>query len=54
MGRPVKDERYPPKGQLIDQHGVPVRWIASGFYGNVIRVADEASYVVDLLKKEHS
>lgn len=49
---PLKMNGIPQK-VIIDQHGV-VRWIASGFYGNVIRVADEVSYVVDLLKKEHS
>ena len=49
---PLKMNGIPQK-VIIDQNGV-VRWIASGFYGNVIRVADEVSYVVDLLKKEHS
>ena len=49
---PLKMSGIPQK-VIIDQHGI-VRWMAGGFYGNVIRVADEVSYVVDLLKKEHS
>jgi thiol-disulfide isomerase/thioredoxin len=40
-----------PQKVIIDQNGV-VRWVTSGFYGSVIQVADEVSYVIDLLKKE--
>ena len=49
---PLKKMNSIPQKVIIDQHGV-VRWMAGGFYGNVIRVADEVSDVVDLLKKEH-
>ncbi len=40
-----------PQKVIIDQNGI-VRWVTSGFYGNVIQVADEVSYVIELLKKE--
>jgi thiol-disulfide isomerase/thioredoxin len=40
-----------PQKVIIDQKGI-VRWVSSGFFGNVIQVADEVSYVIDLLKKE--
>lgn len=39
-----------PQKVIIDQAGV-VRWVTGGFYGNVIDVADEVSYVIDRLKK---
>jgi thiol-disulfide isomerase/thioredoxin len=40
-----------PQKVILDRNGV-VRWVTSGFYGNVIQVADEVSYVIDLLNKE--
>lgn len=40
-----------PQKVILDRNGV-VRWVTSGFYGNVIQVADEVSYVIGLLKKE--
>jgi thiol-disulfide isomerase/thioredoxin len=42
-----------PQKVIIDQDGI-VRWVTSGFYGNVIQVADEVSYVIDQLKKPRS
>ena len=38
-----------PQKVIIDRDGV-VRWVTGGFYGNVIDVADEVSYVIDRLK----
>jgi len=40
-----------PQKVILDRTGV-VRWVTSGFYGNVIQVGDEVSYVIELLKKE--
>ncbi|HEY0298809.1 MAG TPA: TlpA disulfide reductase family protein [Arachidicoccus sp.] len=39
-----------PQKIVLDANG-NVRWIASGFYGNVLQVADEVSYIIELLKK---
>ena len=42
-----------PQKVIIDQNGV-VRWVTGGFFGNVIDVADEVSYVIDrLMRPEH-
>ncbi|HWV68483.1 redoxin domain-containing protein [Chitinophaga sp.] len=40
-----------PAKVIIDQHGV-IRWLGSGYYGSPSALADEISYIIELLKKE--
>ncbi|GEP89114.1 Thiol-disulfide isomerase or thioredoxin [Chitinophaga terrae (ex Kim and Jung 2007)] len=40
-----------PAKFIIDQHGV-IRWMGSGYKGSPSGLADEISYIVELLKKE--
>ncbi|MET3879071.1 TlpA disulfide reductase family protein [Chitinophaga sp. OAE865] len=40
-----------PAKVIIDQHGV-IRWLGTGYYGSPSALADEISYLIELLKKE--
>ncbi|NIG55114.1 redoxin domain-containing protein [Chitinophaga sp. Cy-1792] len=40
-----------PAKFIIDRHGV-IRWMGSGYKGSPSALADEISYIIDLLKKE--